>query len=220
MKQKITCFCDSVFEVDAPRTIDLDVEGRYFNEILDGTFLNFTCHNCGKKHKPEFPLTVLWHSKGFHCEVIPEQNRGEFYRTKKTAPRGGQKGTSLPETIIGYPELADRLSILRDGFEVTAIEAIKYLLYQKAFDQYPNASPEVWYCSFSERENRIKKDGFLEFHIHGIRADEVAVMKIPLSLYHKTLSDYQKQPEKALFSALVVHTYLSVKNALRHEALK
>jgi len=224
MKQKITCFCDSVFEVEAPQTIDLDAESRYFDELLSGTFLNFTCSNCGKKHKPEFPLTVRWQSKGFHCEVVPEQDRGDFYRAKKSAPlgtpKGDKKGAPLTETIIGYPELADRLSILRDGFEVIAIEAIKYLLYQKAFDEYPDAKPEVWYFGFSESTNRIKKDGFLEFHIHGIRADEVAVMKIPLSLYQQTLADYREQPKKALFSGLVVHTYRSVKNALRHEALK
>ena len=60
----------------------------------------------------------------------------------------------------------------------------------------------------------------LEFHIHGIRQNEVAVMKVPVSLYHKTLDDYRKAPKSEVFSTLRVRSYLSVKNAMVPEALK
>jgi len=44
-------------------------------------------------------------------------------------------------------------------------------------------------------------------------------MKVPLSLYEKTLQDYKSNPKKEIFSVLRVKTYLSVKNTMRHEAL-
>jgi hypothetical protein len=139
--------------------------------------------------------------------------RGAFYRRKKPAK---EKTTYTMETIIGYPELADRLAIIRDGFEPAAVEAIKYFLYLKAEEQYPVDEMEIWYSS----DDSMRVADSLVFHIHGIRQEEVAVMKIPLSLYQKTLDDYKKHPKNEIFSALRFRTYLSVKNTLRPEALK
>jgi len=214
VRRKIPCYCDNAFEVDIPDEIDLDGSTEYFDQIQNGTFLNFTCPACNKKHKPEFPLFVFWPSKKLRFEVFPEMERGEFYRRKK-APE--EKGPHKMETIIGYPELADRLAVIKDGFEPVAVEAIKYFLHVKAEEQYPDDELDIWYYS---APGDSADSGFLQFHIHGIRKDEVAVMKIPLSLYEKTLSDYKKHPKGDTFSALKVRTYLSVKNTMRHEELK
>ena len=215
MKRKITCFCDNSFEVDTLDEIDLDGNSASFDEIQNGTFMNFTCSSCGKKHKPEFKLSVLWPSKKLSFEVFPELERGEFYR-RKNAPPG--KSANTPETIIGYPELADRLAVIRDGFEPVAVEAIKYFLHLKAEEQYPDDEIDIWYYGSNDSSGEPK--GSLEFHIHGIRKNEVAVMKVPLSLYQKTLDDYKKNPKSEVFSALRVRTYLSVKNTMRPEVLK
>jgi len=237
VKRKITCFCDNSFEVETPEEINLDSNSASFDEIQNGTFLNFTCSSCGKKHKPEFPLSVLWPSKKLAFEVFPELDRGEFYRRKKTPPapsaeaktgaasskRGSppDKNPLILETIIGYPELADRLAIIRDGFEPVAVEAIKYFLHLKAEEQFPEEEMDIWYYSSSgDPEGSGEPDGSLEFHIHGIRQNEVAVMKVPLSLYRKTLDDYKKNPKGEIFNALRVRSYLSVKNTMRPEELK
>ena len=215
MKQKITCLCDYAFDVDVPAEINLDSESKYLDEILDGSFLNYTCSRCGKKHKPEFPLIILWPSKKIRFEVFPELQRGEFYRRKKQPP---DKGPYPMETIIGYPEMADRLAVIRDGYDPAPVEAIKYLLHLKADEQYPDDELEIWYYSSGE----AGQDGqsSLEFHIHGIRKNEVAVMKVPLSVYRKTLEDFKKRPKSEIFSALRVRSYLSVKNTMRPEELK
>ncbi|MCL2380101.1 MAG: CpXC domain-containing protein [Treponema sp.] len=210
MKRKISCFCDNVFEADVPEEIDLDAAREYLDQIQNGTFLNFTCPGCGKKHKPEFPISVLWPSKQLRFEVFPEMQRGDFYRQKKGLDE--KNGPYTPETIIGYPELADRLAVLRDGFDPVPVEAIKYFLHLKAEDQYPDGEMDIWYSGSS--------GGSLTFHIHGIRQNEVAVMKVPLSLYEKTLDDYKKQPKSGIFSALRVRAYLSVKNTMRPDELK
>ena len=221
MKRKIPCPCDKVFEVEVPEEINLDTDPVYMDEIKDGSFFNFSCPACGKKHKPEFPLSILWPSKGLRFEVLPELERGEFYKQKKNSEK---KGSDPAETIIGYPEMADRLAVIHDGFEPAPIEAIKYFLLLKAEEQYPDEEIEIWYFGFSKGGNSQGGDSqgiesFLEFHIHGIRENEVAVMKVPVSLYEKTLHDYKSNPKKEIFSVLRVKTYLSVKNTMRHEAL-
>ncbi|MDR3166954.1 MAG: CpXC domain-containing protein, partial [Treponema sp.] len=60
LTHKIPCLCDNTFSVEAPEEINLDEQGEYIDEIMNGTFMNYTCPSCGKKHKPEFPLIVLW----------------------------------------------------------------------------------------------------------------------------------------------------------------
>jgi len=219
MKRKIPCYCDNSFDIDVPEEIDLDSNSEYLEQIQNGTFFNFTCPSCGKKHKPEFPLSVLWPSKKLCLEVFPELERGEFYRQKKTPEvkksyTGGiyADGIFAEETIVGYPELADQLAVIQDGFEPVAVEALKYFLFLKAEEQYPDDDMDIWYTGCS--------NGGLEFHIHGIRDNEVALMKIPLALYQKTLDDYKQHPKKEVFSALRVRTYLSVKNTMRPEELK
>ena len=89
MTQKIPCFCDNSFTVEIPSEIDFDTHPPFINEILNGTFLNFTCPSCGKKHKPEFAMRVLWPSKKVWFDVFIELDRGEFYRRKKEVPDNG-----------------------------------------------------------------------------------------------------------------------------------
>jgi hypothetical protein len=219
MKRKIPCLCDRVFEVEVPEEINLDTDSVYLDEIKSGRFFSFLCPACGKNHKPEFPLSILWPSKNLRLEVIPEQERGGFYRRKKDAK---QKSSAAAETIIGYPEMAERLSVINDGFEPAAVEAIKYFLLLKAEEQYPDDEIEVWYFGFSKGgdskgEGSLGIESFLEFHIHGIKENEVAVMKVPFSLYEKNLNDYKSNPKKEIFGLLKVKNYLSVKNTMRHE---
>jgi hypothetical protein len=204
MRHKIPCFCDNAFVVDAPEEINLDEQPQYIEDILSGNFMNFTCASCGKRHKPEFPLTVHWPSRGLSIEVIPELDRGSFYRRKE--------GPAVQETVIGYPELAERVAVLRDGLVPDALEAIKYYLLLKADESYPDEDISVWFQN--------KTGDSLEFHIHGIKQDEVAVMKVPVTLYEKTLSDFRKDPKKDPFASMRVKTYLSVQNMLRPDELK
>ena len=209
MKRKITCLCESVFEVDVPDEIDLDQTPAYMEEIQNGSFLNFICPGCAKKHKPEFPLIVYWPLKNLKLEVFPELDRGEFYR-RKVQPVN--ESSYKLETIISFPEMAERLAVIKDGFEPLPIEAIKYQLGLKAEEQYPDAEMEVQY--YGSDKNSI------EFHIYGIKEDQSAVVKVPLSMYKKTLEDYTANPKKEIFAILRVNSYLSYKNTMRPEELK
>ena len=207
MKRKLSCPCGSAFTVDANEEINLDKNPELLSQILDGSFFNFTCSACGKKHKPEFPLTVLWPEKKIKIEVLPELSRGEFLRRKKDMAQ--------TETIIGYPELADRLAVLRDNLEPTAVEALKYYLLVRAEETYPDLRISAWYQGIGMDPGGMPE--FIEFHLHGIKADEVAQSRIPWALYERNLGEYKKRPKDELFKSLRVRTYLSVNNMLGTE---
>ncbi|MDR1587136.1 MAG: CpXC domain-containing protein [Treponema sp.] len=211
MKQKITCPCGSAFFAEVPEEINLDRESEYIDKITDGSFMNYYCPGCGKKHKPEFPITLLWPGRHIRFEVLPELDRGEFYRRKKDPPV--PKDSSLtPETIVSYPELSDRIAVIRDGLEPIVVEALKYYLLLKAEETYSNLEISAWYQG--------KGPESIEFHLHGIRADEVAVSRVPLGLYEKTLENYKKHPRSEIFSSLRRRSYISVQNMMRPGELK
>ena len=54
--------------------------------------------------------------------------------------------------------------------------------------------------------------GALEFHIFGLKTDEVAVTSVPFSLYEKVKQQAEEHPGDELFSALQNGAYLSVQN--------
>jgi hypothetical protein len=203
MKRKITCICEAVFDIEVPESVDLDQTPDTLREIMDGTFLSYTCPACGKTHKPEFPITITWPSRSLILEVLPETERGAYYRRKKDPP-----GTSA---IISFPEMTERLAVIRDGLEPVVVEAIKYYMLSRAQDNYPDREISMWY--------QQKNAEYLEFHLHGIREGEVAVSRMPMSLYEKNLLDYKKSPKSELFSSLKVRTYVSVQNLMRPEEL-
>ena len=199
MKKNITCPCGRIFVAEYDEESDLDHEPEVIDKILDGTFLNFKCPGCGKNHKPEYPVFLSWPSKKLKFEVLPELDRGEFYRRKRNKSKN--------ETIISYPELADRLAVIKDGLEPVVIEALKYYLLLKAEETYPESEISAWYHG--------NGPGGVEFHLQGIKTDEVAVMRIPADLYDKTLTDYRERPRKDIFVSLRIRSYLSVQNMLR-----
>jgi len=204
MKKNINCLCGTNVEIEYNEEIDIDKNPDILKEIFNGTFMNYKCGFCGKKHKPEYKITIIWNAKNLTMEVLPELDRGEFYRNKK-------ENLNL-ETVIGFPEMADRLSIINDDLEPVVIETIKSFLLAKAAETYPDKEINAWY-------HCLGPDG-VEFHLEGIRHDEVAVMRIPMDMYTKSLDDYKKRPKNDMFTALRVRSYMSVQNILRPDALK
>jgi hypothetical protein len=186
--------------VEVPESIDLDARPEYLDEILQGSFMHFICSGCGKNHKPEFPITLHWPSRGCVFEVLPEGERFSFYRRKK------EKKADATETIIGYPEMADRLAVIRDGLAPIVVEALKYYILLRAEETGKAGDISVWY------QNRGADS--LEFHIQGLREGEMAVIRVPMAVYEKTAADFKSHPKGELFSSLRSGTYVSVQNML------
>jgi hypothetical protein len=147
---------------------------------------------------------------------LPELDRGEFYRRNKDKSfkdKSFDKSFDKSyETIIGYPELADRIIVIKDDLEPVVIETLKSYLLAKAEETYPDKDINAWYIG--------KTPKGIEFHLDGIKQDEVAVMIVPYEIYEKTQADYKKHPKNEIFTSLRHRTYLSVQNLYRHEALK
>ena len=204
MKKNIVCPCGKNLPFEYEEELDLDAKPEALQSIFDGTFMSVSCPSCGKLHKPEFKVTLDWKSKNYKLTVIPELDRGEFYRNKKEKTEH--------ETIISFPEMAERIAVIKDDLEPVVIETLKSYLLAKAEENYPENEINAWYYCLSPEG--------IEFHLDGIKHDEVAVMRISLDMYNKTLEDYKKQPKSRLFASLRVRSYLSVKNLLRPDVLK
>jgi hypothetical protein len=204
MKRNIGCPCGRTFSIETEEEVDLDQNIEYLDKILSGTFMSFSCPACSKKHKPEYKVMLVWKSKKLKLEVLPELERGEFYR---------RRPDKVPyETIIGYPEMADRVAVIKDNLEPMAIETLKYYLLAKAEENYPDRDVNAWY--------HAKGPDGIEFHLDGIREDEVAVMRVPQQVYEKTCEDYRKHPKNEIFASMRCRSYLSVQNMFRPDILK
>jgi len=204
MKKNIACLCGTNIAIEYEENIDIDSNPNILKEIFSGAFMSYKCDFCGKNHKPEFKILIEWKAKNLKMEVFPELDRGEFYRNKKE--------NTDTETIISFPEMADRLAVINDDLEPAVIETLKSYLLEKAAENYPDRDVNAWY--------HCKNPDGIEFHLSGIKYGEVAVMKIPANLYEKILDDYEKHPKNGIFPSLRIRSYLSVQNLLRNDALK
>lgn len=197
----IICSCDATFEEDVPDSIDIDASVDLKRSLLDGSFMTFTCPSCGRSLKPEFPLSVRWPSKGLTFSVIPELER----------PRLEDLQTpSDTDILFGYAELADRVSVIDADLDPVSVEALKYFLLLKATEADPDAEPTAWFHGLA--------GDTLEFHIHGLRPNEVAVSRIPRSLYERTLSEKASHPDSEPFCLISVGRYTSVQNLFKPSA--
>jgi len=204
LKKNIICPCGKNFPFEFEEDVDLDAQPQILESVLNGTFMSIACPSCLKMHKPEFKVTLNWKSKNYKLTVIPELERGEFYLNKKE--------NIQHETVIGFPEMAERLCIIKDSLEPVVIETLKSYILAKAEENYPDNDINIrYYC--------ILPSG-IEFHLDGIRHDEVAIMRITLEMYNNTLEDYKKHPKKTLYTSLRLRSYLSVQNLLRPDVLK
>lgn len=196
--RKITCHCDQTFSVDLPETVNLDENPGIIGDIADGSFLTCICPSCKTELHTDLETDILWPSKRVNLRLIPGIDRFSFLSGKKTAPDGFQ-------VVIGYPELADRVAVLNAGLDPLAVEALKYRLLEKASETPTENEPAVYF-------EKMTDGGALEFHIHGLKKDEIAVSAVPFSVYEKIQAMIAADPDNELFTALKNGSYISVQN--------
>lgn len=202
--RKITCPCEQVFKADIPETVQLDDDPGALDRIIDGTILSCICPTCHAELNLDLPLTVSWPSKKTTIHMVPEIDRLGLVSGKLSM----KKNTDY---VVGYAELVDRVSAIRDGLEPVVVESIKLRLLEQARKEARKKTPVILY-------EKNTADNELEFHVHGIREDEVAVMRIPRRLYDSVLDQYRSNPEKEEYTALRNGGYLSVCNVLLEES--
>lgn len=196
--RKITCHCEQTFSVDLPETVNLDDNPDIIRDIADGSFLTCICPACEAELHTDLETDILWPSKNLKLKLIPEIERFSFMSGKKKIPEGFQ-------LVIGYPELADRTAVVNANLDPLVMEALKYHLLEKAAEMSPEGEPSVYF-------EKLTDSGALEFHMYGIKKDEVALSVIPPTLYEKVKAMADSEPDGELFSALRNGPYISVQN--------
>ncbi|EEV19205.1 hypothetical protein TREVI0001_0098 [Treponema vincentii ATCC 35580] len=210
--QKITCKCDCSFDVEYEKTIDLDVQTAVKEKIKNGSFLSFVCPSCGSKVNIELETEFVWKSKKTTLLFVPEKKRMECLAFCAGAVRIDAENNKKIKTeflkkgqtpVIGYPELADRIAVLDADLDPEIVEAVKFFL----LDNGKNIKGKHIQILFEKLVGDT-----IEFHLHGLREKEVAVMRVPLSLYRSVETDHKKGKQKEVFKALWLGPYLSYKN--------
>ena len=194
------------------KTIDLDARPAVTEEIKKGAFLSFTCPSCRSKVNIELETEFVWKSKKTTLLFVPEKKRMECLAFCAGAVRIDAENNKKIKTeflkkgqtpVIGYPELADRIAVLDSGLDPEIIEAVKFFLLDNGKDIKGKRIQILF----------EKLDGeMIEFHVHGLREKEVAVMRVPLSLYQSVEADRKAKKQKEVFQALWLGPYLSYKN--------
>lgn len=211
--QKITCKCDYSFDVDYDKTIDLDAQPALKSLITSGRFLSYLCPSCNAKVNIELETECVWKSKNTVLLFVPEKKRMECLAFCAGAVRVDAESNKRIKTevvkqgqtpVIGYPEFADRVAVLDAGLIPEVVEAVKFFL----LDSAKNIKGKHIQMLF---ETRIGTDA-LEFHVHGLKEQEVAVMRVPFSLYESVKQDREQHKQTEVFEALYLGPYLSYKN--------
>lgn len=210
--QKITCKCDCAFDIDYEQTIDLDARPAVVDEIKKGSFLSFRCPSCQSKVNVELETVFTWKSKHTELLFVPEKRRMEYLAFCAGAVRIDAESNKKIKTelvkkgqvpVIGYPELADRIAVLEADLEPELIEAVKFFI----LDSGKDIKGKRIQILFEQQSGEV-----LEFHVHGLREHEVAVMRVPISLYESVQKDRHAGRKKEVFQALKLGPYLSYKN--------
>lgn len=196
--RKITCNCEQTFTADLPEEADLDRSPETIAAIIDGTFLTCACPACGALLHTDLETRVIWPSRSMKIMMVPELSRLSVLSSRQEVPAGF-------ELVVGYAELADRVTVYRDGLDPTSVETLKFHLVQKALESSPKKLPVV---SFEGLDG----EGNLGFHLHGLRDSEVAVMMVPAKIYQTIRQTVESNPDGEPQALLRNGAYISVQN--------
>ncbi len=194
----ITCHCDHTFEADLPETADLDRSPELVSAIADGSFLSCRCPSCGANLHTDLDTLVTWPSRNMKLALVSEVSRLAVLSGHAEVPE-------FFDAVVGFAELADRVAVFAAGLDPLTVETLKFHLASKALDSMPTGKPVITFEGLDDQ-------GSLRFHIHGLRAGEVAVSAIPRSLYDSVSSEIAANPDEEPQCCLRNGPYLSVQN--------
>lgn len=195
--RSVTCMCETTFEADLADEVDLDARTGGLQDLLTGDFFSVTCPNCGTVLKPELRVRVVSASRSLRADVLPEADRLAYYLGSVEIKAGD-------EVLIGFAELFERARILADKLDPETVEIVKYYLRLKAEDSAPdNAEIQVRYHD--------KGNGRLNFHILGLKQDEVAILPVEEARYERILGEKAKTLKTEPFSRIFRGPYRSLR---------
>jgi hypothetical protein len=186
----IPCHCENSVEIDLPEVIDLSADPGYYDKILDGSFQSVTCPQCGSLIKPEVEVRLTDPGCQLDLFFIPETQRGDFINGRISSPASS--------VVIGYPELVERIRLVKSAIDPGAVEILKYFLKKKLV----NDDVTVFFT-------QVEGD-FLLFQVLGLKENEVAATRLPVKVYQDTLASLDKKKDDELFKTILNPPYVSV----------
>lgn len=196
--RKLTCPCEQVFNFDFPEVVNLDSTPELIKKIEDGSFLSCVCPSCNSELHTDLKTRLEWPSKKTSIVLIPESDRAAFLS-------GNLPQENNAQIVIGFAELSDRIAVIAQNLDPLVIETIKYHLVLKAGETNSYSKLAILF-------DKIKENGDIEFHIHGLKPDEVAITIIPGHVYETIQKDIGEHPENERYVSLCNGSYLSVQN--------
>ncbi|MEW5816032.1 MAG: CpXC domain-containing protein, partial [Spirochaetota bacterium] len=130
---------------------------------------------------------------GIDIFLIPEAERNSYLAGRISYETGKR-------AVIGYPELLEKLVILRNDLDDEAIEIVKYYVLQK---------------TETEAEIKILFDTLeganLVFHIYGLKAGEIGISRITRAFYDKVISVLADKRKEEPFDEILHPPYISIR---------
>jgi hypothetical protein len=156
------------------------------------------CPNCSHSLKPDLHFYLKDASLGIDLCYVPERDRSKAL-TGDLAYATDQ----ARELVIGYPELVEKLTIAKRGFDPRAIEVLKYSLLSSALDAAEGGA------DIRIRFHNLEQEK-LVFYIEGLKEGEIGVSSIPIESYEKVTANLKEIIEKEPFASLLAPPYISV----------
>ena len=189
------CYCDNEIEIKLKDEYLLDA--ATIDSIRSGDFQSVECDRCGKNLKPELPVKFRT-DNGRLVHFIPENERFTYEKQYSFG--------SDDYCVIGYPELMEFISICESTLEKEAVELVKLQIIQKVPD------PSEIKIFFNEII-----DANLVFHIHGLKQNEIGVIKIPAGVYAAVKKDISSLASKEPYKSIISKPYVSIRKHIEDE---
>ncbi len=198
VSRRIACFCENSFDAQIPDSADLGQEPEVEQLIERGDFMAVSCPKCGKRLTPEFPVRLSL-ADGRELFMIPEKDMNGYVRGKLEY----QVGNPF-RVVVGFPEMAEKLKILRAGLDDRIIEIMKYYLLTGSAEPADEARTLTLRYKGEEEGRHV-------FHVLGLKEGEVGIARLGSDIYRKIAADVEKRVEEEPFRDFCAPPWVSVR---------
>lgn len=189
----VNCNCGNKIDVDFPDTYNSATCPNLILEILEGTFMSVQCPSCKTVIKPELPVRIIDESNKINILFRPEEERIQFLTEKLNLP-------STDRVTFGYLELAEKVLSFTKGLDDQVVEIIKYFYLKKA----GAGSDLTIHLVDADHDN-------LQFHIHGLKEQEIGIANIGYEFYQRIEEDLQNIVKNEGLHEVLIPPYVSIK---------
>lgn len=186
----VPCHCGEIIETELNEIINLEKNPGIYQDILEGSFMSFSCPKCGNVIKTEVPVHLIDKTTGIDLQFLPELERTNYL--------SGNIEVTAKRLAVGYKELAEKIVISGEELDDRIIEIIKFQLLEKS---------EI--KTIQIFLDHIENDELI-FYIHGLKPDQLGVTRIPRRVYDQVNSKLNELLDDENIRLFTTPPYISV----------